>query len=203
MIVTANQIQAIAEHCDRGTALEIEKALPEVIEKYEFDPLRLAYFLSQCAHESGGFSRLVENLNYDHERLIEVFPAHFNRKNSLKYAHHPEMIANHIYADRMGNRDEGSGDGWKYRGRGYIGLTGHDNYFAFSIASKINVIDEPDLVASPKIALWAAGWYWNNRRINAAADKDDLVKVTILVNGGKLGLTERGELLKTAKRVLK
>lgn len=172
------------------------KQIPEVGEKFAINtPLRLAHFLSQCGHESGNFRVVNENLNYGAKGLMGIFKKYFPTEAKAKlYERKPEKIANLIYGGRMGNGPEASGDGWKHRGRGFIQLTGKDNYTAFGKAIGVDILANPDLVAS-KYPLLSAAWYWNSRKINAVADQgatDAVVtKITKLVNGGTIGLADR------------
>jgi len=170
--------------------------IPEVGEKFAINtPLRLAHFLSQCGHESGGFKVVKENLNYSAKGLRSIFKKYFtDDATALLYERKPEKIANLVYASRMGNGDKASGDGYKFRGRGYIQLTGKDNYTAFGKAIGVDILANPDLVAT-KYPLLSAAWYWNSRKLNAVADQgatDAVVtKATKLVNGGTIGLDDR------------
>ena len=169
--------------------------LPLIIEKFAIDnPLRLAHFLSQCAHESAGFKTVTENLNYGAQGLIVTFTKYFNAQLAEQYARKPEKIANKIYASRMGNGDEASGDGYKFRGRGYIQLTGHDNYAAFDSVVDDDILSNPDLVAT-KYPLLSAAWFWNKVNLNPIADLggslDVIIKVTKKINGGTNGLDSR------------
>jgi len=170
--------------------------IPEVGVKFAINtPLRLAHFLSQCGHESGGFKVVKENLNYRAKGLRAIFGKYFpDDATALLYERKPEKIANIVYASRMGNGDKASGDGYKFRGRGYIQLTGKDNYTAFGKATGVDILANPDLVAT-KYPLLSAAWYWNSRKLNAVADQgatDAVVtKATKLVNGGTIGLADR------------
>jgi putative chitinase len=155
-------------------------------------PVRQAMFLSQLAHESGNFKFVVENLNYSADALRRVFGKYFPTEElANQYARQPERIANRVYANRMGNGDESSGDGWKYRGRGLIQLTGKNNYASFSMQSDNNALVEPDLVAQPELAVDSAGWFWTTNRLNQLADTGDVKVVTRRVNGGFNGLADR------------
>lgn len=170
--------------------------IPDVMAKFKIDtPLRMAHFLAQCGHESGGFKFVNENLNYGSKALLTTFKKYFPSDEVAKaYERKPEHIANLVYANRMGNGDKASGEGWKFRGRGYIQLTGKDNYKAFDAVVAENIIDNPDLVAT-KYPLLSAAWYWNSRNLNASADKgatDAVVtEITKKVNGGTIGLADR------------
>lgn len=169
--------------------------LPDVAEKYQIcTPLRMAHFLAQCAHESGNFSQKEENLNYSLEALLRVFPKYFNTQNVAPYVRKPIEIASRVYANRMGNGSEESCEGWYYRGRGYIQLTGKDNYMKFDAGVPENLILSPDLVAI-KYPLLSAAWFWSINSINTVADngigQQTIADVTKKVNGGYNGLADR------------
>lgn len=183
--------------------LSIQKELPVIIEKYNINtPLRLAHFLAQCAAESGNFTIVRENLNYSISGLLNTFKKYFKTTlEAAEYARQPERIANKVYANRMGNRSEQSGDGWKFRGRGYIQLTGHDNYTAFDKTVADDLIANPDFVAT-KYPLESAGWFWNKNDLNKVADRDNVEAVTIIVNGGKNHLDIRTKNLLYYKKIL-
>ena len=163
--------------------------IPEVMKKFEINtPLRLAHFISQCAHESGNFRLTQENLNYSSRGLLGVFPKYFNATTADLYARKPEKIANIVYASRMGNGDKSTGDGWKFHGRGYIQLTGRSNYIEFSKAISEDVTANPDIVAT-KYPLLSAAWFFNKTKLNAIADKGDSIDtvtmITKKINGGQ------------------
>lgn len=180
----------------------ILEEIPSVIEKFKIDtPLRLAHFLAQCAHESGNFSKFTENLNYSTDGLLTVFPKYFKKADGTpdralaeKYARNPEKIGSRVYASRMGNGNEESKEGFKFRGRGAIQLTGKDNYKAFDQFVPEDLIANPDLVAT-KYPLLSAAWFWNNVKLNTIADKGNtdavVTEVTRKVNGGTHGLADR------------
>lgn len=180
--------------------------LIEAMEKYGIDtPLRQAHFLAQVAHESAGFSVTVENLNYSAKALRSVFGKYFPDDASANaYARKPEKIANKVYANRMGNKDEASGDGWRYRGRGLIQLTGKSNYMNFSARyyKDQRLVSKPDAVAEPELAAMSAASFWHQNNINRFADQDDLKAVTKAVNGGYHGLDDRAKWLKKIKEIL-
>lgn len=175
----------------------LEEALP----KYGIadSRLRLAHFFAQVLHESGCMRFDMENLNYSSDALGKVFGKYFpTRAQADAYARQPEKIANRVYANRMGNRDETSGDGWKFRGRGLIQLTGRNNYKAFAEwVSDERIMDEPDLVAS-EYAVHSAVFFWDKNNLNRLADNDDVVGLTRRINGGENGLAHRRELLNKA-----
>jgi putative chitinase len=170
--------------------------IPNVIAKYEVNtPLRLAHFLAQCGHESGGFRLTQENLNYSAKGLMGIFKKYFpTQALADAYARKPEKIANKVYGNRMGNGDEASGEGFKFRGRGYIQLTGKQNYTAFDATVEDNILANPDLVSS-KHALSSAAWFWKKNGLNLIADSgssnEAVTKVTKRVNGGTIGLPDR------------
>jgi putative chitinase len=158
-------------------------------------PLRLCHFLSQCSHESGNFTTIRENLNYSIKGLMTVFHKYFTTEAVAKlYERQPQKIANRVYANRMGNGDEASGDGYNYRGRGYIQLTGKDNYKAFATFIGEDVVANPDLVAT-KYPLTSAGFFFNKNKLWEICDKGETIEVitslTKRINGGTNGLDDR------------
>ena len=170
-------------------------ALSQLLPDYEINtPQRIAAFIAQCAHESGGFIFLSENLNYKAESLTKIFGKYFNATTAPAYARNPEKIANKVYANRMANGSEASGDGYKFRGRGYIQLTGRDNYTLFGKAIGEDIANNPDSV-SGKYALLSAAWFWSKNGLNKLADggaSDAVVtSITKRVNGGTIGLPDR------------
>lgn len=169
----------------------IYNELPEVVSKFKIDtPLRLAHFLSETSHESANYKVFLENLNYSEEALLRVFPKYFNTTTAKAYARNPQKIANKVYANRMGNGDEASGDGWKFRGHGAMQLTGRKNYELFDAYVPDNIIDNPDLVSS-KYPLLSAAWFWYVNNINVIADKgEDVTAVRKKINGGTIGLDD-------------
>lgn len=179
--------------CDEAMADKWADALSATCERFEINtPLRIAGFLSQIAHESGGLKFVSENLNYRAESLMRVWPSRFpNADVANAYAMKPEKIANRAYCDRMGNGDEASGDGWKYRGRGLIQLTGKDNYAAFAMKCDNEALTNPDLVAEPDLAAESAGWFWSTRNLNNYADEGNVEGMTRRINGGTNGLDDR------------
>ena len=158
--------------------------------------LRLAHFLSQCGHESGGFKAVRENLNYSAKGLVGIFKKYFSPTLAIAYERQPDKIANRVYAGRMGNGDENSGDGYKFRGRGYIQLTGKENYTRFDATVPENIIADPDLVAT-KYPLASAAFFFNSNKLWAICDKgatpEVVTAVTKRVNGGTIGLADRNK----------
>ena len=173
-------------------------------EKFEIKTSeRVAAFIGQCQHESGGFKHLTENLNYSGDALRRVWPSRFKTdQDAAPYHRSPEKIANKVYANRMGNGDEASGDGWKYRGRGVIQLTGKSNYEAAGAFLDIKIIENPDLVSEPEFAMLTAGWFWNSRDLNKYADNKDYITLTKRINGGTIGLQDRIAHIEFALKVL-
>lgn len=170
--------------------------IPGVMDAFGVNtPLRLAHFLAQCGHESGGFRLTQENLNYSAKGLMGIFKKYFpTQALADAYARKPEKIANKVYGNRMGNGPEASGEGFKFRGRGYIQLTGKQNYTAFDAAVPDDILANPDLV-STKHALASAAWFWKKNGLNLIADTGSstevVTKITKRVNGGTIGLADR------------
>jgi len=169
--------------------------IPDTAAKFGITtPLRLAHFLAQVAHESGAFKAVTENLNYSADGLKKIFPKYFPGNISESYSRNPEKIANKVYSARMGNGDEASGEGWKYRGRGYIQLTGKSNYTAFDKTVEDDILANPDLVAT-KYPLASAAFFFNTNKLWTICDKGDtdqvVADVTKRVNGAHIGLPDR------------
>ena len=151
-----------------------------------------AMFIGQCSHECGNFRLLEENLNYKAATLMRLWPKRFpTLEKANEYAGNPKKIANMVYSSRMGNRDENSGDGFRFRGRGIIQLTGHSGYFHAGKALGVDFVMEPDLVSTPKFAALTGGWFWSTHNCYAPADALDFTKVTKIINGGTIGLDDR------------
>ena len=169
------------------------EALNKILPDYDIStPQRVAAFVAQAAHESGGFTALHENLNYRPETLRKVFPKYFPTDDlANQYAHNPEMIANRVYANRMGNGDEASGDGFRYCGRGLIQLTGKQNYQAFADSIETPVEQVPDFLQTFEGAVQSACWFWENNNLNQYADSGDILTMTKRINGGTIGLEDR------------
>lgn len=193
-----------------------EKPLSMAMMRYNINtPNRIRAFLSQIGHESGQLSAVVENLNYSAKALRSVFGKYFKTDaEAEQYARKPEAIANVVYANRMGNGDTESGDGWKYRGRGLIQLTGKNNYDKatnemYALPLGVDFVDEPDLLATPGYAAQSAAWYWETNGLNALADQlggaDDtevFKAITKRINGGYKGLDDRLAIYERAKAVI-
>ena len=175
---------------------DVYTELPDVLVKYDLtSDLRFSHFVSQLMHESGNFRAKVENLNYNEQSLLRVFPRYFNQDEASRYSRKPEMIGSRVYGNRMGNNDEQSMEGWKFRGRGYIQLTGKENYNKFSKFSNMDFIQFPDMVASSKYALDSSAWFITSNRIHLICDKGNdyntIREVTRRINGGFNGLDDR------------
>ena len=168
--------------------------IPDVMSKFGIDtPVEVAHFLAQCGHESGGFRVVNENLNYSAKGLLGIFKKYFPTQQLAEaYQRQPQKIANRVYASRMGNGDEASGEGFKYRGRGYIQLTGKQNYTAFGKAIGVDIAANPDLVAT-KYPLLSAAWFFSKNCLAKCKDASDasVLAVTKCVNGGTIGLSDR------------
>lgn len=168
-------------------------AICDICPEYEINtPKRLAAWLAQCSHESGGFKFLKENLNYRAESLMKTWPRYFpTMEIARQYANKQEKIANRAYANRMGNGDEASGDGWRYLGRGLIQLTGKENYTWFAASIESPVEDMPEYLQTFEGAVQSACWFWENNNLNKEADAGDIRTMTKKINGGYIGLEDR------------
>ena len=178
--------------------------LNETFARFEIStPARQASFIGQASHESGNFKMLVENLNYRAETLMKVWSKRFPTLEFAKqYERVPKKIANSVYANRMGNRDEASGDGYRFRGRGLFQTTGHAGYFHAGKALGEDFVMNPDLVATPKYAALTAGFFWQTHKLNQYADARDFVTMTKKINGGTIGLADRQKHIAHALEVL-
>ena len=169
--------------------------IPGVVEKFEINtPLRLAHFLAQTGHESGGFKAVTENLNYGAAGLQSIFKKYFTAESAVEYARKPEKIANVVYANRMGNGNQASGEGYKFRGRGYLQITGKSNYSALTKDTGIDFLENPDLIATT-YPLMTAGWFFKKNNLFILCDKgatrEVVESVTKRVNGGLIGIEDR------------
>lgn len=182
-------------------------ALVDILPKYDITTeARVAGFIAQCAHESGNFMTLEENLNYREETLLKIFGRYFGpgKRDAKEYAKNPEKIANYVYMDefrssKMGNTQPG--DGWRFRGRGLKQLTGRENYTNFGKTVGMTAEQAADYVATEKGAIESACWFWNAKKLNAVADTGDVVKMTKIINGGDIGLADRQDRYKKAMEV--
>ena len=175
-----------------------------VVVKYNISTnIRFNYFLANVAHECSRFSILEENLNYSSILLLKDFPSHFDSASASKYANNPKMIGNLIYANRMGNGNESSGDGYNFRGRGCIQITGKSMYADCGKALGLDLLTHPELLLQPINAIMSAGWFWDTHKLNLLADKGDMNSITKKINGGLNGLSDRIALLKSCKKIFK
>jgi putative chitinase len=185
----------IASGCKPELADNWLLPISNACEKYGIDSNeRIAMFLAQTAHESASFTHLVENLNYSAEALRAIFSKYFTTDETAEaYARQPEKIANRVYANRLGNSTEGSGDGWKYRGRGLIQVTGKNNVALFSMKQfgDLRLVTDPSAMENKDLAAASAGWFWWLNGLNSYADRKDLEGATKRINGGLTGLEDR------------
>lgn len=169
--------------------------LSDILPEYDIDtPHRVAAFMAQCGHESGGFTLMQENLNYSAKGLVGTFKKYFPTEAVAKpYERRPEMIANRVYANRMGNGDEASGEGWYFRGRGIVQITGKNNYTkcSQSLFESNVLVENPDLLLEVEYAIHSACWFWSAARLNELADIGDMKTMTKRINGGYIGLEDR------------
>jgi len=201
-MITKDQLQSFFEDTDEEIIDSFVEPLNKAMEHFEINtPQRIAMFLAQVGHESGGLTATKENLNYRASQLLKVFPKYFRDRDPAEYERKPEKIANLVYSNRMGNGDEDSGDGYKYRGRGLIQLTGHDNYNSFANSMGMGIDETVLYLEGPEGAAMSAAWFWNSRHLNAVADAGDVVKATKLINGGTNGLQERTDLYEEALEI--
>ena len=176
--------------------MKLQEKYKSLFDKYGLTTkLRIAHFMAQIEHESG-LRPISENLNYSAKRLLQIFPKYFNTEKALIYANKTQLIANKVYANRMGNGSEDSGEGWKYRGRGFIQITGKENYFRLANDTDLDCLKNPDLLLDEANAMVSAVWFWNLKGLNKLADKDDIVGITKKINGALNGIEHRKELLK-------
>lgn len=179
-------------------------ALNETFQRFGINlPEQQAGFIGQCSHECGNFKLLEENLNYRAATLMKLWPKRFpTQEIANEYEKKPQKIANKVYASRMGNRDEASGDGYRFRGRGCIQLTGSDGYFHAGKALSVDFWANPELVATPKYAALTAGWFWSTHNCNNLAQNRDWLALTKKINGGTIGLDDRIKHINHALAVL-
>lgn len=188
---SAFKLSALKGHIPDSVIAQI----PDTAAKFGItNTLRLAHFLAQCGHESGGFKVVQENLNYSADGLKKIFPKYFPGNLNESYARNPEKIANRVYGGRMGNGDEKSGDGWKFHGRGFIQLTGKSNHQAFDKIVEDDILSNPDLVAT-KYPLASAAFFFDTNKLwticDRGADRATVESVTKRVNGGLIGIEDR------------
>lgn len=205
MIIVESQIRRIMPNVKEARVKEFVKCFNEWSDRFGIStPLRFVHFIAQIAHESGEFKSMEENLNYSADGLLRVFPKYFTKETAAQYARKPEKIANKVYANRMGNGNEASGDGWRFKGRGAIGTTGRDNYKAYADSEFCvgDLMNHPEWLAQSPGCYKSAMYFWWKNGLNQIADTDDVVKVTKRVNGGTNGLAQRQYYYRMAKRVM-
>jgi putative chitinase len=186
-VVTAEQLIKLHINPDLAGPLN------ETFERFNISTVRQqAAFIGQCGHECGNFKVFEENLNYRAATLMKLWPKRFpTLEIANQYAGQPQRIANKVYASRMGNRDEASGDGFRFRGSGALQLTGHDNFYHAGKALGVDFVMQPELVRTPKYALLTAGWFWSTHGCNPLAENADWIALTKKINGGTIGLDDR------------
>jgi putative chitinase len=193
-MITLEILQKLCPKTKPAVLKKYAESLHETAEYYDMyvNKKRAAAFIAQVAHESGGFNFVKENLNYSAKGLRTTFKKYFADESTANaYAKQPIKIANKVYANRMGNGDEASGDGYKYCGRGLIQLTGKQNYTKFAADLGISVDETVAYLETPEGAVSSAGWFWDNNNLNSYCDKDDFVGLTKRINGGTIGLEDR------------
>jgi putative chitinase len=202
-MVNSDQLKQM--HIDPSLA----DAFNETFERFGIlTPVQQASWIGQCGHECGNFKIMEENLNYRAATLLKLFPKTpkrawgFTPEEAAAYEKQPKRIANRIYSNRMGNRDEASGDGWRFRGSGFLQLTGHSNFYHAGKALGVDFVMEPELVRAPKFAAQTAGWFWQTHKLNQYADSRDFVTMTKRINGGTIGLDDRIKHINQALAVL-
>jgi len=202
MLLTMEQLSECFETPDETLEKYLEP-LNACFEKFEINtPDRISMFLAQVGHESAGLKTVKENLNYSAERLTQVFPKYFKGISTAAYARNPEKIPNRVSANRMGNGPEESGDGYRYRGRGAIQLTGKDNYSRFAKDMGMELEEVPAYLETPEGAIMSAGWFWNVNGLNKFADAEDIVGSTKRINGGTIGLEDRKHHYQEIKQII-
>jgi len=201
-MISLNQLKQIIPK--NPNAEQWQQALEQLLPEYNINtPERIAAFIAQCAHESAEFTAIRENLNYRAESLQKVFAKYFpTQELAEQYAKQPEKIANRVYADRMGNGDESSGDGYRYCGRGLIQLTGCNNYQAFADSMECSLEQAVDYLATFEGAVQSACWFWETNSLNQLADTGDIKAMTKRINGGYIGLEDREAKYEHIKEIL-
>jgi putative chitinase len=202
MTITSQQLQQILPNAGQHAGVFVS-ALNAAMSKYQITtPARAAAFIAQVGHESAQLTAVVENLNYSAQALQATWPSRFSADVAKACARQPEKIANIAYASRMGNGAPGSGDGWKYRGRGLIQVTGKANYQKCGDALGLDLITSPELLQEPANAAMSAAWFWYANGLNALADSGDLQAITRKINGGLTGYADRAAIYERALKVL-
>ena len=203
-MITPIQLKELTGIQDITLLTDFTNGINDSISKFQINTtLRMQHFLAQVFHESSNLQLLQENLNYSANGLLGVFHKYFLTEDVAKqYERQPDKIANHVYANRMGNGDEASGDGSKYKGRGAIQLTGKDNYELLSKATGVDFLTHPEFLEEPKYAILSAAWFWSRNGFNELADKNDIETITKKINGGLLGLDDRKAKFEKIKTII-
>lgn len=202
MVLNEQQLLQILPNARQAAGFFVP-ALNAAMAKYQIaTPARAAAFIAQVGHESAQLTAVVENLNYSAAALMKTWPSRFSAELAAACARQPEKIANIAYASRMGNGAPGSGDGWKYRGRGLIQVTGKTNYQKCGDALGLDLITNPELLEQPVNAAMSAGWFWSVNGLNALADSGSFTQITQKVNGGQNGADDRLAIYQRALKVL-
>ena len=202
-LVTFDQLNDFFEDTNEDIIQNYVEYLNDVMSFYEINnKQRISMFLAQVGHESGGLRTIKENLMYSADRLKVIFPKYFRGVDPAGYARNPQKIANRVYASRMGNGDEASGDGYRYCGRGLIQLTGKDNYTRYAQSTEQSVEEASEHLTTFEGCVQSAAWFWEANNLNQYADKGDILTMTKRINGGTFGLEERKQLIEKAKQVL-
>lgn len=202
-MITREQFAKLSSITDIKEQEAWVNAINMICPKYGIDNVpRIAMFMAQCGHESGGFKFMIENLNYSTDGLLKTFPKYFNLKSAAAYARMPEKIASRVYASRMGNGDEASKDGWKFRGRGILQITGKDNYTKLATSLMINLDDCIKYLETIPGAVESACWFFQVNNLLQICDKKDIITVTKKINGGTNGMSDREIRYANATKIL-
>lgn len=197
--ITFDQLQTFFVHTRNDIIQDFVDPINQTLAKYNIDTQnKVCMFMAQVGEESGGFNEIVENLNYSAQGLKATFPKYFQENDPNDYARNPEKIANLVYANRMGNGDSNSGDGYTYRGRGLIQITGKNNYQYYASFNNMKLADAVSYLETPTGACDSAGWYWSRHNLNNYADKKDVKTVTLIINGGYNNLDRRIQMFQQA-----
>lgn len=200
--ITLQQLRIAIPNATLSDCARFLQPLNRAMEIYDIDtPLRKAHFLCQIAWESGSLKNVVENLNYSAQGLRKTFPKYFTVTDAARYARKPEAIASRVYANRLGNGSEATGDGWQFRGRGLIQVTGRLNYrkYGYIVSPQIDPEKNPDALINPTWAADSAGWFWKANHLNEKADKDEHTNITKAINGSTATASKRLPFLRNAK----
>lgn len=204
-MLSEDQIKEIYPRAQAGRIARFAQQNADLFQRFGLDAsaTRLGFFLAQVGHESGGLTITVENMNYSAERLTKVWPTRFPTLASTQpFARNPEQLGNSVYANRMGNGPPDSGDGFRYRGHGYIQITGRDGYEEVGAIAGLDLVGDPDLAADPRHGLLVACSFWQWKKLNPICDTGDFVMVTRRINGGTIGMVDRRAWLDKVRRIL-